>query len=134
MRVVLAGLMLAIALFLGYAATRGARLHAANTVAAEKHRTYSARFPSAENRVSEGATGSTAKRPAWIGPTSGRRLHRLVWSSGACVKRRRIVILHFARFCSTGEAPWFRKPEKRSLRRGGVAPAQQSVGAQGDRI
>src|SRR6266576_6984906 len=57
MRVFLAGLMLAIALFLGYAATRGARLHAANTVAAEKHRTYSTRFPSAENPVSEGGNG-----------------------------------------------------------------------------
>jgi hypothetical protein len=58
MRIFLAGLTLAITLFLGYAGTCGLRLHAA-----EKHRTYSTRFPRAENPVFEGGTwinGETA--------------------------------------------------------------------------
>jgi len=55
--------MLAIALFLGYAATRGARLPRGQYRCYRKHRTYSTRFPSAENPVSEGSNwinGETA--------------------------------------------------------------------------
>ena len=64
MRVFLAGFRLAIALFLGCATTRGANLRSANSVSAEKHRTYSTRFPLAENPISE--------RGNWInGETAG---------------------------------------------------------------
>ena len=53
MRVFLASFTLAIAVCLG-TATRGADLRLDNSGSAEKHRTYSTRFPGVENPISEG--------------------------------------------------------------------------------
>jgi hypothetical protein len=61
MRVFRAGFTLAIVLFLGYAARRGANLRPANSDSAEKHRSYSTRFPLVENPISEGGNWINGK-------------------------------------------------------------------------
>jgi hypothetical protein len=77
MRVFLAGLTLAMALVLGYAATHGADLRAANAVGTEKHRTYSTRFPLAEIPIAEGGNWSNGEAAGIDWPTPGRRWDRV---------------------------------------------------------
>jgi len=82
----------------------------------KRRKTYSTRFPSAENPVPKGQLDQRRNgRMDWA--NVGRRLHRLVWYSGACVKRRRIVILTLPDFVPQAKPLGSAKPEKRSLQK-----------------